>query len=171
MLHIESGIPNWRLKLEKDQLKRAFTLIELLVVIVIIALLAGLLMAVFSRARAKARQSECLSNLRQLGSASLLYAQDFRQAFSSVHKPSSYSPPVPYGIGAPAPEILYSSLSPCVKNKSVWFCLDDPYSEKDMEKWGVNHLHSSYVLRFLKNPFLTTQGENLYPFRPVPNSL
>lgn len=57
--------------------KRAFTLIELLVVIAILATLAALLFPVFDRAREKARQSRCLSNLRQLGTAFALYRADY----------------------------------------------------------------------------------------------
>jgi prepilin-type N-terminal cleavage/methylation domain-containing protein/prepilin-type processing-associated H-X9-DG protein len=54
-----------------------FTLIELLVVIAIIALLAGILFPVFSRARESARGAQCQSNLKQIGAASLMYAQDW----------------------------------------------------------------------------------------------
>ncbi len=57
--------------------KHGFTLIELLVVIAIIAILAAILFPVFARAREKARQSSCQSNLRQLGLACLQYAQDY----------------------------------------------------------------------------------------------
>jgi prepilin-type N-terminal cleavage/methylation domain-containing protein/prepilin-type processing-associated H-X9-DG protein len=57
--------------------KRGFTLIELLVVIAIIAILAAILFPVFARAREKARQSSCQSNLKQIGLACLAYAQDF----------------------------------------------------------------------------------------------
>lgn len=53
-----------------------FTLIELLVVVAIIAILAAILMPVFSKARAKARQASCLSNEKQLSLAVLMYAQD-----------------------------------------------------------------------------------------------
>jgi prepilin-type N-terminal cleavage/methylation domain-containing protein len=57
--------------------KRGFTLIELLVVIAIIAILAAVLFPVFAQARAKARQTSCLSNMRQLGTSMRMYAQDF----------------------------------------------------------------------------------------------
>lgn len=57
--------------------RRGFTLIELLVVIAIIALLAAILFPVFSRARESARGAQCQSNLKQIGAASLMYAQDW----------------------------------------------------------------------------------------------
>jgi prepilin-type N-terminal cleavage/methylation domain-containing protein/prepilin-type processing-associated H-X9-DG protein len=57
--------------------KKGFTLIELLVVIAIIAILAAILFPVFARAREKARQTSCLSNLKQLGLGYLMYAQDY----------------------------------------------------------------------------------------------
>src|SRR5205823_6104839 len=55
---------------------RGFTLVELLVVIAIIALLAGILFPVFAQAREKGRQTYCLSNLRQMGAAMMLYTED-----------------------------------------------------------------------------------------------
>jgi prepilin-type N-terminal cleavage/methylation domain-containing protein/prepilin-type processing-associated H-X9-DG protein len=55
----------------------AFTLIELLVVIAIIAILAAILFPVFAQAREKARQATCVSNLKQLGTAAMMYAQDW----------------------------------------------------------------------------------------------
>ncbi|MCX7597953.1 MAG: DUF1559 domain-containing protein [Armatimonadetes bacterium] len=70
-------------------MKRGFTLIELLVVIAIIAILAAILFPVFARAREKARQASCLSNLKQLALAMLMYAQDYDETFP----PSYYFSP------------------------------------------------------------------------------
>ena len=70
--------------------RRGFTLIELLVVIAIIAILAAILFPVFARAREKARQTNCLNNLKQLGLGMLMYAQDYDERFSSIDG-STYS--------------------------------------------------------------------------------
>jgi prepilin-type N-terminal cleavage/methylation domain-containing protein/prepilin-type processing-associated H-X9-DG protein len=61
--------------------KKGFTLIELLVVIAIIAILAAILFPVFAKAREKARQTSCLSNLKQLGSSIAMYCQDYDEAY------------------------------------------------------------------------------------------
>ena len=65
--------------------KQGFTLIELLVVIAIIAILAAILFPVFAKAREKARQSSCLSNLKQLGLAMFQYTTDYDGTFPQIH--------------------------------------------------------------------------------------
>src|ERR1700693_1312670 len=57
--------------------KKGFTLIELLVVIAIIAILAAILFPVFARAREKARQTFCLSNMKQILLAAMMHGQDY----------------------------------------------------------------------------------------------
>lgn len=64
--------------------KRAFTLIELLVVIAIIAILAAILFPVFAQARAKARGIACLSNVKQIGTAMMMYVQDYDETTPSA---------------------------------------------------------------------------------------
>lgn len=94
-------------------MKKGFTLIELLVVIAIIAILAAILFPVFARAREKARQTSCVSNLKQLGLAFLMYAQDYDEGL-----PLIYSYP-----SAPFPAV---ATEPYIKNKNIWNCPSRP---------------------------------------------
>ncbi len=96
-------------------MKRGFTLIELLVVIAIIAILAAILFPVFARAREKARQSSCLSNVKQIGVAVQMYIQDYDGAYPA------------YYIG-PSQTMDYSWVSlvgPYAKNQQIFLCPSD----------------------------------------------
>ncbi len=90
----------------------AFTLIELLVVIAIIAILAAILFPVFAKAREKARQTACLSNNRQIGTAMMMYIEDNDECFVAVrHEPTE-----------PGAANWYDPLTPYVKNAQVFRC-------------------------------------------------
>jgi len=90
--------------------KKGFTLIELLVVIAIIAILAAILFPVFAKAREKARQATCTSNLKQIGVAVHMYTQDWDEGLP------------PYGMGT---------------TQSYWFCLINPYfNNVEPAKWS-----------------------------------
>jgi prepilin-type N-terminal cleavage/methylation domain-containing protein/prepilin-type processing-associated H-X9-DG protein len=106
------------------RLRRGFTLIELLVVIAIIAILAAILFPVFAHAREKARQTSCLSNLKQLGAAMLMYAQDYDERFCPV-------------LARPdRKQSLYLSswmhlLEPYTRNLGVFICPSSRHTSQD----------------------------------------
>ena len=91
--------------------KRAFTLIELLVVIAIIAILAAILFPVFAQARAKARGIACLSNVKQVGTAMMMYVQDYDET-------------TPSGRGGGWE--WWTELMPYMKSTDLLMCPDRP---------------------------------------------
>ena len=95
--------------------KQGFTLIELLVVIAIIAILAAILFPVFARAREKARQTSCLSNMKQLGLAMVMYAQDYDERFCDLLTGRDTGDPLMYVT-------WYENLQPYIKNMQVFKC-------------------------------------------------
>ena len=96
-------------------MRRGFTLIELLVVIAIIAILAAILFPVFARARDKARQASCTSNLKQIGLAAMMYVNDYDEIF-----PPHYT----YWFGDSNIRLLgyYDLLSPYTMNEQIYVC-------------------------------------------------
>src|SRR5213080_4811739 len=80
----EAGLPLGEQRRHSMRKRRGFTLIELLVVIAIIAILAAILFPVFAQARDKARMATCISNMRQIGSALMMYVQDYDETYPYI---------------------------------------------------------------------------------------
>lgn len=103
--------------------QKGFTLIELLVVIAIIAILAAILFPVFAKAREKARQSSCASNLKQLGLAFNSYSQDYDEYIpaNTYTLPSNTTAPHDVKCGN---NISWwpNYLEPYIKNKGIYVC-------------------------------------------------
>jgi prepilin-type N-terminal cleavage/methylation domain-containing protein/prepilin-type processing-associated H-X9-DG protein len=115
-----------------DMGKRGFTLIELLVVIAIIAILASILFPVFSRARAKARQTKCLSNVRQILTGIEMYAQDNDEGY-------------PYGFTRGPWEPFWDDvIQPYLRSRDILWC---PDQKRDRERsYGLSYaIHGHWV--------------------------
>lgn len=93
--------------------RRGFTLIELLVVIAIIAILAAILFPVFAQAREAARRTACLSNMKQLGTATTMYVQDYDETF-----------PIVYNGNGSCSHAEYVLIYPYMKNLNIMACPD-----------------------------------------------
>ncbi|MBS1714528.1 MAG: prepilin-type N-terminal cleavage/methylation domain-containing protein [Armatimonadetes bacterium] len=111
--------------------RRAFTLIELLVVIAIIAILAALIFPVFARAKATAKQANCVSNLKQIGAGIGLYMSDHDDVFPyAVDAVDKYRPEIwahepEFQAQIPNMPLLSEALQPYIKSKELFRCPSD----------------------------------------------
>jgi len=108
-------------------MKRGFTLIELLVVIAIIAILAAILFPVFAKAREKARQTSCLSNVKQLGLAWLQYAQDYDEVTLPVNAANCTYPLLSTGAIYTGYMLWPTTINPYTKNLQMMNCPSNSY--------------------------------------------
>ena len=129
---------------------KGFTLIELLVVIAIIAILAAILFPVFAKAREKARQTSCLSNVKQLNLALLQYTQDYDERF-----PFAYMERISTSY---AYVYWYVNLQPYVKSTNLQQCPSDKYSTIG---YGWNYPHMPY--RSIYSHAISGLGDIKYP--------
>jgi len=134
-------------------MRRGFTLIELLVVIAIIAILAAILFPVFARAREKARQTSCLSNVKELMLAVLMYAQDYDETLciaSHWYFDSSYAN-------------WYDALQPYMQNVQIQRCPSEPNLSNG---YGWNYSEFGYAnstTHALGSGHCTPLGDIEYP--------
>lgn len=114
--------------------RSGFTLIELLVVIAIIAILAAILFPVFAKAREKARQSSCLSNIKQAGLGAMQYAQDYDE-----RTPMRY---YNNGVGVQWTDAVMAY----VKNTQVFTCpsISQPYPPSTYG-WNESYLWATAI--------------------------
>jgi len=124
-------------------MRKGFTLIELLVVIAIIAILAAILFPVFARAREKAKQTSCLSNLKQMGLAAMMYISDYDDTLFPRCTGSWGGPDCVFWF--PVSEERPGFIYPYVKNLQVFVCPSSPRRRGYGYNFGLGYYSMSEI--------------------------
>jgi prepilin-type N-terminal cleavage/methylation domain-containing protein/prepilin-type processing-associated H-X9-DG protein len=152
--------------------RRGFTLIELLVVIAIIAILAAILFPVFAQARDRARAASCLSNLKQMGTAWMMYLQDYDERMPAAGPPGTadatynahFCPTMKDRSGYSG--WIGNVLLPYSKNAGIYSCPSNPTlntvnhnvgcagtGNNDLEfarsRYGIQFIYTSYGYNYI----------------------
>jgi general secretion pathway protein G len=143
-------------------MKTGFTLIELLVVIAIIAILAALLFPVFARAKAQAKQTTCVSNLKQIGNGTALYMADYDGVFpSALDASDKFTPQIwdafpEFQARIPTMPMMFDALYPYTKSYEIFHCPSDT---------GTEVLDSHFPQPFMTAPSMFGTYKSSYFFR------
>jgi prepilin-type N-terminal cleavage/methylation domain-containing protein len=143
-------------------MRRAFTLIELMVVISIIAILAALLFPVFARAKESAKKTACISNLRQIGDAIVMYETDYDDIFPHAVDPSDkWTPEIwsafpDFQAQIPHMPLMSEALDPYIKSKEIFRCPADA---------GTHVLDNHFPMPFETSPSMYSLYKSSYFFR------
>ena len=121
-----------------------FTLIELLVVIAIIAILAAILFPVFAQAREKARQTSCLSNMKQLGTGLQLYVDDYDECFPNGTWEEYANMNTTDANNGVYKSFVYE-MYPYVKSNGIFCCPSAPGKANIVKDAGYGYPGSSYA--------------------------
>ncbi|MDX1934732.1 MAG: DUF1559 domain-containing protein [Capsulimonadales bacterium] len=143
-------------------MKKAFTLIELLVVIAIIAILAAILFPVFAQAREKARTISCLSNAKQMGTAMMMYAQDYDETLFLYRNriPNPFTGQAGVGTSSAPLTFWNQTLQPYIKSFDLFRCPSNTYGA-----W-VNTEPTSTSAQFAGYGGQNSYSVNRYCFQP-----
>lgn len=121
--------------------RKGFTLIELLVVIAIIAILAAILFPVFARAREKARQTSCLSNVKQITLGMTMYNSDYDGKYPGFYMAYTSDWGTRY-FG------YYDTLEPYTKNQQIFVCPSHDYTRGASYRAGLPNAEGFYGHEF-----------------------